>query len=62
MSLISGGDMPRVFDGDFPSLPENPGEVEAQVHWESGDHSVYVPSVVLLEGGQQISRAISAYL
>jgi hypothetical protein len=54
--------MPRVFDGDFPSLPENPGEVEAQVHWESGDHSVYVPSVVLLEGGQQISRAISAYL
>jgi len=52
------GDTPRVFDWDATSLLGDTGEVEVQVRWESGQHSVNVQSVALLEDGEQTSQFV----
>ena len=50
------GDTPRIFDWDATALLGKTCDVEVQTRWDSGDHSVYVRSVALLEDGKQAGQ------
>ena len=56
-SDLAGGTR-HLFNWDATSLLPRTGEVEVQVRWESGQHPVYIRSLVLLENGKQTSRAV----